>query len=158
VAADYRAGGTVKTNRPWISLILFCFAAVFAAALAFAAVVAGGSFALVRNQNSDARPSHAGQPAPPNPGRSGPNPTIFNGLVTDSYCGARHRRYPNLAPAECAAACIRDGATYVLVNGDRRYKLTGSTDALQKFLGTRANVRGRLRGDTVWVDSAGPPF
>ena len=44
----------MKPNRPWISLIFFCFAAVSMAALAFAAVVAGGSFALVRFQKADA--------------------------------------------------------------------------------------------------------
>lgn len=152
----------MKPVRPWISLILFCFVAVLAAALAFAAVVAGGSFALGRYQKADASErAQQEEQAPANPNPAGPkggNRATFSGLLTDSYCGARHRRYPNLAPTQCAAACIRDGATYVLVNGDHRYKLTGSEAALTKLLGTRANVRGTLQGDTILVDSAAPLF
>jgi hypothetical protein len=142
-------------------LIIFCFAAVLAAALAFAAIVAGGSFALVRQPESDASDSRAQEQAPANPNPAAPkagNRATFSGLVTDSYCGARHRRYRNLAPIECAAACIRGGATYVLVNGDHRYKLSGSEKALTRLLATRANVTGTLQGDTILVDSAAPLF
>ncbi|MBO0910219.1 MAG: hypothetical protein J2P13_00390 [Acidobacteria bacterium] len=151
----------MEPNRPWISLILFCFTAVLTAALAFAAVVAGASFALVRHQTSSALASRAGEQAPENPGPTGSkgeNRTTFSGLVTDSFCGARHRRYRNLAPTECAAACIRDGAAFVLVNGDHSYKLTGSREALTKLLGMRANVTGTLQGNTILVDSAAPLF
>jgi hypothetical protein len=139
-------------------LILFCFTAVLAAALAFAAIVAGASFALVRHRTPDA-PGAREQQANPNPtGPKEENHATFSGLVTDSYCGARHRRYRNLSPTQCAAACMRDGATLVLVNGDHLYKLTGSEEALTKLLGTRANVTGTLQGDTILVDSAAPLF
>jgi hypothetical protein len=123
--------------------------------LAFAVIMAGASVALASHQVPD-ESAQAGTD-----GASAPETTeltTFSGMITDSYCGARHVRYRKLSPAQCAAACIRDGGSYVLVNGDRRYKLSGSHKELSKVLGTRANVTGTLEGDTIVVKSAGPMF
>jgi hypothetical protein len=128
---------------------------VFAAALIFAVIIAGASVALASHQISgESEPAESNA----NPAPAPADLTSFSGMITDSYCGARHVRYPNLSPTDCAAACIRNGATYVLVDGDHRYKLTGSEDALSKILGTRASVTGTLQGDTISVRSAGPTF
>ena len=56
--------------------------------------------------------------------------------------------------AECARACFRHGASYVLVNGDRRYTLVGGESALSKLAGERANVIGTRQGDAILVNSA----
>jgi hypothetical protein len=148
----------VKHNRSWISLIGYCLLSVFGTALVFALIVAGGSVALAGHESSEQAQNSSEiqdqQPAQPSHSES----TTFSGMITDSYCGARHRRYPNLTPTQCAAACIRHGEHYILVNGDHRYTLTGSNDSLGKLLGTRANVTGTLQGDTIVVSSAAPMF
>ncbi|PYV48768.1 MAG: hypothetical protein DMG92_12800 [Acidobacteria bacterium] len=172
-------GGTVKHNQSWISLIGYCLATAFGAAIIFAIIVAGGSVALanhqtaiaeeVQNDNatsssqiSDTTPNdssaagqNSDQQSPPAPQ---PNSELesFSGFVTDSVCGARHKRRSNLAPEDCARACLRSGATYILVDGDRRYRLSGDQDSLSKLLGTRATITGTRKGQTISVSSAGP--
>ncbi len=164
-------------HRSIISLISYCLMTTLGAALVFAIIVAGGSVALASHQNAssgglqedaavpqnsaalqnDARTQqHSDQQdqGPADPQHS--DLSSFSGLITDSYCGARHQRRSNLTPEDCARACIRNGATYVLVNGHRRYNLSGNEESLNKLLGTRATVTGTLQGETISVSSAGP--
>jgi hypothetical protein len=144
------AGGVLKHNRSWLSLVAYCLVTTLGAALVFAVIVAGGSVALASHQNPEAAQDNA----PTVPQHS--DLETFTGMVTDSHCGARHLRHTNLAPAECAAVCIRKGAAYILVNGHHRYILSGDEPSLKKLLGTRATVTGRLEGDTIQVNSSGP--
>ncbi|MGH9514474.1 MAG: hypothetical protein ACRD3P_02220 [Terriglobales bacterium] len=163
-------------HRSVVSLVSYCLVTAIGAALVFAIIVAGGSVALASHQSASAEevqedaaapqnsaqlqngatPQHSDQQdqAPADPQHS--DLSSFSGLITDSYCGARHERHSNLTPEDCARACIRNGATYVLVNGHRRYKLSGNEESLNKFLGTRATVTGTLQGETISVSSAGP--
>lgn len=136
-------------NRTWMSLVGFCLITVFGAALAFAVIMAGASVALASHQESERSEEQPKQ-------SDHVDLVTFNGMITDSVCGARHVRYRNLPSAQCAAACIRHGAHYVLVDGDHRFALTGNKESLQKLVGTRANVTGTLDGDTIVVSSAGP--
>jgi hypothetical protein len=138
----------MKHYRSLGSLIGFCLLAVLGSALAFALIVTGGSVALASHQNSDEMQNAA--PLVPN----SPTGTIFKGMVTDSRCGARHLRNSGMSPAECARACVRKGASYVLVDGERRYTLTGNEDVLQKLVGTRASVTGTRQGDSIVVNAA----
>ena len=157
----------MKQNRSWLSLIGFCLMTAVGAALAFALILAGGSVALasrqdsqeaqeIQNQNTSVvRQVQSDTPTPtPKPA----DLTTFSGLVTDSNCAARHMRHSNLPPTECAAACIRAGANFVLVDGDHIFHLNGREESLGKLLGTRATVTGTLEGDTIRVSSAGPMF
>jgi len=151
----------VKPNRSWISLIGFCLITVLGTALLFAVVVAGASVALAGHEQPAQSPAEA-QGAAPSSDSQQPSQaqnsdlTTINGMITDSYCGARHRRYKDLTPAECAAACIRNGAHFILVNGYHRYTLSGSNASLAKLIGTRANVTGTLENDTIVVSSVAP--
>jgi hypothetical protein len=83
-----------------------------------------------------------------------PAGTSFSGMITDSHCGARHMRNTHQNSAECARACFRHGASYVLVDGDRRYTLVGGEADLSKLAGERANVVGTLQGNAILVNSA----
>jgi hypothetical protein len=164
-------------HRSIISLVSYCLVTAVGAALVFAIIVAGGSVALASHQsastqelqedaavpqnfteaqNNSVAQQHSDQQdqTPANPQRS--DLSTFSGLITDSYCGARHQRRSNLTPEDCARACIRNGATYVLVNGHHRYTLSGNEESLNKLLGTRATVNGTLQGETISVTSAGP--
>lgn len=169
----------MKHKRSWISLVGYCLMTAFGAALVFAIIVAGGSVALASHQSasveerqndasavpqSSAKIYNVAQAVSQHSDQQSDSPAApqhsdlatFSGLVTDSYCGARHQRYSNLTPENCARACLRNGATYVLVDGDHRYKLSGSKESLNKLLGTRASITGTLQGETISVSSAGP--
>jgi hypothetical protein len=121
-----------------------------AAALVFAIIVAGGSVALASHQNAATEDGKGVAPSAPQAG------TTFTGMITDSHCGARHMRKSNMSSGDCARACFRKGASYVLVDGNRRYTLIGGEGALDKLVGERAKVVGTLQDDAIVVDSAAP--
>ena len=124
------------------------------AALAFAIIVAGGSAALADRQSPDSEAQGQQQAISP----ASPGGESYQGVVTDSRCGARHLRNSRLNPTECARLCVRQGAKYVLVDGNRRYKLAGSEEALEKFAGQRIRVSGTRQGETIQVSSADSLF
>ena len=142
----------VKKHRSWVSLLAFCIGAVLAFSVGFATVIAGASVAVASHQmgNSGADDVAPASPAP-EPG------TTFTGMITDSHCGARHIRNSHQNAAECARACFRRGASYVLVDGERRYTLVGEENALGKLAGERVSVRGTRQGDAILVNSAAVP-
>jgi hypothetical protein len=135
---QFNQGGSVKLNRSWLSLLTFCASASLAAALALALIFAGASAVVA-----------AAGPAAPEP--------TFSGVITDSQCGARHAEDSGKSPAECTLACIRNGAKYALVNGDRKYVLDGNPDELSHWAGQRATIAGIRSGDTIKVTSIDSP-
>jgi len=146
----------VKHHRSWLSLLGFCLGAAVIAALAFAIVIAGASVALASHRSESGGEGEQRDVAPltPSPQAS----TEFTGMITDSHCGARHMRNSHQNAAECARACFRRGASYVLVSGDQRYTLIGGEESLAKLAGERANVMGTRQGDAIMVDSAAALF
>jgi hypothetical protein len=142
----------VRRNRTWFSLVSYCVLMALAAALVFAIIVAGGSVALASHQNAAVEDGKEVTPATPAPQAA----TAFTGMITDSHCGARHKRKSNMSSGDCARACFRKGASYVLVDGNRRYTLVGGEGALDKLVGERAKVTGTLQDDAIVVDSAAP--
>lgn len=141
-------------KRTCFSVIVFCILAVAGSALAFAVVVAGASVALADHQASQAEDLQGTEPTPEIPGTD----RTFNGMITDSHCGARHMRNTSQNSIGCARACVRKGAAYVLVSGSRRYTLVGGETTLAELAGQRANITGTRQGDTILVDAAAPVF
>jgi hypothetical protein len=149
----------VKHIRSALSLLGLCLMTAMGAAFAFALIIAGGAVALASHQDSVLQNSGASQKnLSPSQAPLGPSSVAatFSGMITDSYCGARHRRGSHQSSAECARACVRKGATYVLVDGDHRYQLTGANEVLDKLVGQRANVMGAREGSAISVTSADP--
>jgi len=142
----------MQHNRSWISLIGSCLLMALGAAFAFAVIVAAGSAALAGRQSEE--PQLTSPPAP----EVAPSGGLYEGVVTDSRCGARHLKNSHLSPAECARLCVRQGASYILVDGNRRYKLVGGEEALDKFAGQRIRVSGTRQGETIQVSSAASLF
>jgi len=138
----------VNPNRSWFSLLTFCASASLAAALALAAVFTGASAVLAA-----AAPATA---AAEQPNSAAPQPT-FSGVITDSQCGARHPESSGKSPAECTLACVRNGARYSLVNGDKKYALDGNADELGHWAGQRATISGTRSGDMIRVTAVGSP-
>src|SRR5262249_250378 len=145
-------GGTMEPTRSWLSLIGSCVLMALGAALAFAVIVAAGSVALADHQAPN--DTQLTSPATPDVVPGG----LYEGMVTDSRCGARHLRNSRLSSAECARQCVREGASYVLVDGNRRYKLVGSQSELAKYAGQRIRVSGTRQGETIQVSSANALF
>lgn len=122
-----------KTPGSWLMLILFCTASTFATGLALAIV-----FTSVTVLSSSAQSSaEAAEPA-----------QTFVGMITDSYCGARHK-FADRSPAECTRICVKNGAQYVLLAGDKVYALQGDIVRLNRTAGERVTVTGMLHDNTI---------
>lgn len=145
----------MEEHRSWFSLIGYCLVTTVGAALVFAVIVAGGSVALASHEEVEQNQTPASVQNDASAEEHSDLAT-FTGMITDSYCGARHTRYLNLTPTQCAAACIREGAKYLLVDGDHVYSLRGGRKSLSKLLGTRAKISGTRQGTTIVVNSASP--
>ncbi len=132
-----------KRNPSWFRLVTFCTTGAIIAGLAFAILIASATlaFAVVQARKS----SHYQA--------TSPGAQTFSGMITDSNCGARHAQDSGKSPAECVRACVRKGAKYVLVDGEKAYFLEGSSDALDKFAGQRATISGAREGSTLRVSS-----
>jgi hypothetical protein len=154
-------------QRSWLSLVAFCVLVVMIAALGSGVLIAGASVALApHSQSEDTNPNaneayvgrpiaFAGLPAVPvaqGVDESGATSSrTFAGLITDSRCGARHRRNSDKSSAECARSCVRNGARFVLVDGEKVYTLEGDPAQLEKLASERVSVEGMLEGGTIKV-------
>jgi hypothetical protein len=80
----------------------------------------------------------------------------FTGKVSDAMCGAKHTE-GEIAPADCVRDCVKKGAKYALVVGDKVYNLGTSDqaalDELNKLAWEQAKVTGTANGDTIAVKS-----
>ncbi len=79
----------------------------------------------------------------------------FTGKVSDTMCGAKH--HEGIPPADCVRACVKHGAKYALIVGDKVYTLDTSNQAELDKLGNlaweEAKVTGTANGDTIAVES-----
>jgi hypothetical protein len=75
----------------------------------------------------------------------------LTGTVSDSLCGKTHSM--GGSAAECTRACVKGGASYVLVAGDKIYTLKGDKTAIDKFAGASATVTGTTNGSVLTVSS-----
>jgi len=80
----------------------------------------------------------------------------LTGEVSDAMCGAKHEEMPG-KPAECTRVCVKHGANYALVVGDKVYILETSDkaalDKLNDLAGAKAKVTGEVDGTTIAVKS-----
>jgi hypothetical protein len=79
----------------------------------------------------------------------------LTGEVSDSMCGVKHDM-PGKA-ADCTRGCVKHGASYTLVVGDKVYTLQttdhDALDTLDKLAGAKAKVTGDVDGTTISVKS-----
>jgi hypothetical protein len=140
--AKYDLGGSVKLNRSWLSLLTFCASASLAAALGLALIFTGASVVMAAAAPATAAAEEPNTAAP-----------TFSGVITDSQCGARHAEGSGKSPAECTLACVRNGAKYSLVDGEKKLALDGNADELSKWASQRVTITGTRSGDTIKVTS-----
>jgi hypothetical protein len=130
----------------WLRLLTYCLSRVLAISLVIAVVLVGGALAFAHGQTVKT-------PRRNNIRQNGLTYQPISGVITDSDCGARHAKDANMSAAECARFCTRNGARYVLVDGEKRYTLTGNTEELSRLAGQRVTISGSRNGDTVVVNS-----
>jgi hypothetical protein len=83
-------------------------------------------------------------------------PQSFTGKVSDSMCGAHHMM-AGVSDADCTRACIKQGAKYALVVGDKVYILQGGdANMLDNLAGQNATITGTLKEKTITVASVAP--
>lgn len=74
------------------------------------------------------------------------------GAVTDDMCTKSHMM-PGKTAAECVRACVKDGAKYTLVVGEKAYTLKGDVKQIDALAGKKAKVTGDVTGTTIAVSS-----
>ena len=131
----------MKKNRFWIEVITLCAGAAFGLALAIAMV---GAAVMAFGQTAEP-PQSAAQPTD--------RQQTYVGMVTCSRCFAKHSAKIGATATDCARVCIRDGANFTFVNGDRTYLLEGDPAALKRVAGQRVQIVGALNGGTITVAS-----
>ena len=131
----------------WVRLLSYCLSRVIAISLLIAVVLVGGALAFAHGQTVKV-------PRRSNIRPNGMTYQPISGVITDSDCGARHGKDANMSAAECTRFCVRNGAKYILVDGEKRYELSGNTEDLSKLVGQRVTISGNRNGDAIEVKSA----
>ena len=146
-------------NRFWLNMVGLCTVVACAFALALAIITASAALAFASHpdsshpESSHPYSSHQDSERQPQARQdAGPQQRVFNGVVTDSSCHARHMANGKSA-AECTRECVDKGASYVLVAGEGVYRLDGNTGELDKVAGQRVQIVGLLDGRVLTVSS-----
>jgi hypothetical protein len=134
----------MKAHRVWIEIVLVGTAVACGLALLLATIGA---------MTAAASPA-TGQTASAAADRQG-SVENHEGMVTCSRCQARHPASAGRTATQCTLACVREGARFALIDGDKTYILDGDPVVLKKVAGQRARVAGPVRGDTIQVAAAG---
>ena len=82
-----------------------------------------------------------------------PTARTYEGVITDTRCGARHSAAIGGTAADCALACVRAGEQFVLVDGDTTYSLEGDVIVLKRVAGQRVKIVGTLNRRKISVTS-----
>jgi hypothetical protein len=77
----------------------------------------------------------------------------YEGILTDTRCGAKHSAMIELSAADCARACVHAGEHFALVDGERTYVLQGDPQLMKRLAGERVKISGTLNGTTIDVTS-----
>jgi hypothetical protein len=74
----------------------------------------------------------------------------FTGVISDSMCKQKHMM-PGKTDAQCVEECVKAGASYVLVSGNKVYTLSAKKGLIAPFAGKKVQVQGNLQGTSITV-------
>lgn len=80
----------------------------------------------------------------------------YEGVVTDTMCGAQHSMMGNIPDKQCVLGCVKGGSKYGLIVGKKVYTLDGKPADFEKFAAAKVKVTGTLSGDTLHAESVTP--
>jgi hypothetical protein len=81
----------------------------------------------------------------------------YEGVVTDTHCGAKHSASIGDTAGDCTIRCVRAGEQFALVDGDSSYLLEGDPVTLKQAAGQRVKVIGTLNDRRILVTSISAP-
>jgi hypothetical protein len=139
----------VTKARFWIATLVMVSAVACVLSLLIATL--GAAAGAVSGEHESGQPSKSSSAGPQTPAQT------YEGVITDSRCGARHSATMGQTAAFCTRACIHDGERFALVDGDRSYFLQGNSAALSRSAGERVKLLGTLQGNTISVVSVAAP-
>lgn len=140
MVAAHRAMASKKA-RFWIETIALVSVIACALAMVIAALGAVAGAATGEPQSS--------QPGSPSAVRL----QTYEGVITDTHCGAKHSAAIGKTAADCTRVCVHGGEQFVLVDGDTIYLLEGDPLALKQVAGQRVRIVGTLNGKKISVTS-----
>jgi len=126
----------------WVGTIalLSAVACVLALGIAALGAIAGTAVAAPASSQSNAE--------------AGPQKS-YDGVITDTRCGAKHSSVIGKTAADCTLVCIHGGEQFALVDGETVYSLEGATVQLKRVAGQRVRIIGTLKGKKLSVTSIG---
>jgi len=78
--------------------------------------------------------------------------STFVGSISDSMCGAKHMM-PGESDKDCTLECAKGGAKYILVDPTGKIYQLSDQKSPEPFAGSKVQVTGTLKGDTIVVSS-----
>ena len=75
----------------------------------------------------------------------------YEGVITDTHCGAKHSAAIGMAAADCTRVCVHGGEQFALVDGENVYVLEGDLKTLKRAAGQRVRIVGTLNGSKISV-------
>ena len=86
----------------------------------------------------------------------------WTGTISDSMCGVKHPAGEHdgkkMTERDCTEACIKGGAKYVFVTGDKVYKIANQDYAgLKAHAGQKVTLTGDMKDDTITVAKVEAP-
>ena len=82
---------------------------------------------------------------------SSAEPQSYQGVVTDTHCGAKHSVEIGRTATDCTILCVRRGEQFSLVDGNAAYVLEGDLQALKLVAGQRVKILGKLNGNKISI-------
>ncbi len=144
----------MKRHRSWFALLAFSTMTALATGLFFSVLLATASVAFADGDAAslDSNSVIAGSELSNSiqEAQTAPDPA-FTGVVTDEVCAGRHDMGSGLTSAECTNMCVRGGAPYALIDGDKKFALDDDGNRLAGFAGQRVTVTGKLNGEHIQV-------
>jgi hypothetical protein len=138
-----QAQTSMKTRHFWIEIVSVSIAIACGCALLIALGVA--AVAAAEPEPGQAAGSSSAQPDTAQ--------QTYEGVITDTQCGAKHQASISKTAADCARSCVHAGSQFALVDGDKTYILSGDMERLKSAAGRRVKVVGTRNGDTIAVSS-----
>jgi hypothetical protein len=128
--------------RLWIGMIALVSGIACAQALLIATLGAAAGTVAGQSASGQSRP-----------GGSATQPQNYEGVITDTQCGAKHSAAIGRSAADCTRVCVHGGGQFALVDGETIYLLEGELAAFKKLAGQRASIVGTVRGNKILVAS-----
>ncbi len=134
----------MKSTKFWIQLIVMVSAIACFSSLVIASLGAGVGATAKEPESRPAAQSSEVQLQ------------TYEGVITDTHCGAKHSTSIAETAGDCTRVCVHAGERFVLVDGDNMYVLEGEPQALKRAAGERVRIAGTLNGKTISVTSVRP--